>query len=372
MKNIYLIGASGTIGKKVLNLIDNNKEFKLVAVSVGKNIEFLKEIINKYHPLYVSTIDKNDDLKNKYPHIKFYHGEEGLIHILNHKMDNSIFFNAILGSVGLKPTIYAIKRGYDIAMANKESIVVGGYYLMNLVKANNVNFIPVDSEHNALYQLLDDNLDKVYITASGGAIRDLNKDDYEIEEVLKHPNWKMGNKITVDSSTMVNKALEIIEAHYLFGISYDKLNAIINKESMVHCIIKYKDGTYKSLMSNPDMDIPISYALKEDKRFNLNYNIDFSNLNLHFSLIDDNKYPCFKLILDYAKKGDIFPIVASITNEYAVKMFLSKKIKFNQIYDIIKEELQLTKFKEIINIEEILYFEKEFRLYLDNKYGGLL
>lgn len=345
-KNIFLLGATGSIGTQVLEVI-RGKDFCLKSVACGKNINKLEEIILEFHPEYVSVLYKDDAemLQKKYPNIIFGYGDKGLEDAATYKeKEKGTVINAVVGLKGLMPTIKAIKLNRDILLANKETLVVGGSIINDLLKKHTSKLIPVDSEHNAIARLIDgynkDDIKKIIITASGGAF--LNKTREELSDVsvcdaLNHPNWQMGSKITIDSATMVNKGLEVIEAYYLFGLDIDKIETIIHPESIIHGMVEFNDHSVKSLMYKPSMVNPIEYAIY-GKEINgvFENELDFSLLEkLTFKRMDYQRFPMIKLAYDVIKKGGILPLVYNASNEASVELFLKGKIKFLDIERII-------------------------------------
>ena len=380
MKTILLLGATGSIGAQVLEIIRENKDYKLKSISVGKNIEKAKQIIEEFRPEYVSVIAKNDleILKKQYPNLEFGYGEAGLIKAATFSKDKAYLINAVVGMVGLAPTIEAIKAGHDILLANKETLVAAGELIGEYVQKYNVRLIPIDSEHSTIYQCLlsgsKADVNRIIITASGGSFRDKSRNelkDVTIADALKHPNWKMGAKITIDSATMVNKGLEVIEAHHLFKLDYDKIETVIHPESIVHSLVEFNDGTIIAGLSYPDMRIPISYALSTPKRVNnsmirrMNFNEIF---NLTFKPMDKERFPLLDLAYKVGKMGGIMPMVYNSANEVAVGLFLEGKINFLKIDEIIIYAIQNT--KNIINpsLEEIINSDKLLRLELLQKF----
>lgn len=380
MKDILLLGASGSIGIQALEIIRENKEYNLKSISVGKNIQKAIEIIDEFKPEFVSVINQDDCelLKNKYPNIEFSYGDSGLIKAATYSENKAYLINAVVGMVGLLPTIEAIKAGHDILLANKETLVAAGSIVMDLAKKHNVNIIPIDSEHSTIYQCMlsgkREDVSRIIITASGGSFRDRSREelkDVSVKEALNHPNWNMGAKITIDSATMVNKGLEVIEAHYLFDIDYDNIETVIHKESIVHSLVEFKDSAIIAGLSYPDMRIPIHYAISNPKRIesNLIKKMDFKSIfNLSFIPMDYNRYPLLELAYKVGKMGGIMPMVYNSANEVAVKLFLEGKINFLGIDDIILYAVNNT--KNIINarIEDIINTDKLLRLELLQKF----
>ena len=381
MKEIILLGATGSIGTQVLDIIKENKEFLLKAISFGKNKEKAVKIINEFKPLVVSCEMMEDMLwlKEKYPDIEFVYGEKGLEYLASLETKKGLLINAIVGIAGLVPTITAIKNKKDILLANKETLVVAGDMINSLVKEYQVKLLPIDSEHSAILQCLEnerrEDLKKIIITASGGSFRDRSREELEnvtFLEAMNHPNWSMGAKITVDSSTMVNKGLEVIEAHHLFNIDYDKIETILHRESIIHSMVEFNDGSVLSQMATPDMRLPINYALNYPKH--LEYK-NSSSLNLvkvkslTFEKMDFERFPMLELAYKVGRLGGILPLVYNVANEEAVKCFIEGKIKYLEIEKIITDMVNLYQEKNIKNptIEEILKINSQVRKLINEK-----
>lgn len=373
MLNVCLLGATGSIGTQVLDIIRINKEFKLASFSFGKNIEQAIKIIDEFNPLLVCCSDLENKLylENKYPTISFISGEEGLIEVANFCCDNPIVVNALVGTVGLKPTYKALENRRDVYLANKETLVIGGKLIMDVAKKNNCKIIPLDSEHSAIYQLLDDSDEKeiknLILTASGGALRDYSRNSLEsvtISDVLKHPTWKMGPKITVDCATMMNKGFEIIEAYYLFNVDIDNIKVLIHKTSTIHSMVEFNDHSICAQLASPDMRLPIHYALMGKKHTSCDIikPLDFGQgLNLVLEPLDNNRYPLVNVARLALKKGGIYPCIMNAANEKAVELFLNGKIKFTDIEKIIITELNCEDYKKYNNnltIDKILEIDK--------------
>lgn len=354
MKNIYILGAAGSIGLQTLEVLEENQnEFQLIGISLGNNHQVNYEILNNLDVELVCLRDSSvvSSYKQKYPNITFISGDEGLI-ILAEYPKPGILVNALSGSAGLKPTVSAIKSGKDIALANKETLVMAGDIINQLVKAYQVNLYPVDSEHSALWQVLNgeelSSVKKILITASGGALRDLPREalvDVTKKDALTHPNWRMGDKITIDSATMMNKGLEVIEAHHLFGLPYDQIETILHQESMVHGLVYFIDGTIKASLSISDMKIPIAYALFYPNRRRYDRSLELTNLS--FKPMDFNRFPLLELAYHVGRQGGLLPTVMNAANEVAVKLFLEDQIPFLTIEKIIIETVN-----KFINIEQ--------------------
>ncbi len=352
MKGISLLGATGSIGTQTMDIIRSNRDqFELVAIAVGKNLELTREIVNEFHPKLVSVQNQADAaiLQREFAGIsKILSGDEGLIEVAVHP-DANVFVNAILGSVGLVPTLNAIEAGKTIALANKETLVTAGHIVMARARDRKVPVLPVDSEHSAIFQCLQGerqkNIERLIITASGGSFRDKTREqllDVTIEDALHHPNWSMGAKITIDSATMMNKGLEVIEAHWLFDQPYDKIDVLLHRESTVHSMVEFHDGSIIAQMGTPDMRIPIQYALTYPERTPTNAaRLDLTELGtLHFQKMDFNRYRCLRFAYEAGRKGGTLPVVLNAANEVCVQAFLNGKIKFLEIEDGIEWALE--------------------------------
>ena len=348
MKKIGILGSTGSVGSQTLEIIDEYKnEFELVFISGHSNIEKLNSQINKYSPKYacVSNNDILDQVNNQINFNKLYKGNQGLIDLCDIEVD--LVVNAISGYKGLYLSVKLLENNINIALSNKESIVQAGSILTKMAKDRNLNIFPVDSEHSALWQCIigenQDSIDKLILTGSGGAFRELDKNKFYAvtkEQALKHPNWSMGNKITIDSATMMNKGFEVIEAHHLFNIPYEDINIVIHPESIIHSMVKFIDGSIKAQLSIPTMRIPIQFALSYPQRLkNESIDIDFTaNNKFSFEKVDD-KFRCIKLAYDAGKKSGTYPTVLNVANDMTVDMFLNDMINFSDIPDIIEESL---------------------------------
>lgn len=375
MKNICLLGASGSIGRQSVDVIQRHPHlFKLIAVSVNESIEYLEYLVNTFSTIKYVCIGKKeyyDYFKNKYSNIICFYGDDGLNKIAIIKETNYVI-NALVGFKGLIPTILAIRKGKDIGLANKETLVACGHIVTKEVKENNVNLYPIDSEHSAIFQCLKgekiNNVEKLILTASGGAFRDKSRIDLEnvnLDEALNHPNWKMGKKITIDSATMVNKGLEIIEAHWLFNMPYDKIDVVIHKESIIHSMIQLKDGAVKAQLGTPDMRIPIMYALSYPNRLYIDSErLDFSKIStMNFQKVDYDRFPAVKLAIEAGKIGGSMPTVFNASNEVAVDAFIKNKIKFLSIEVIIEKTINAHTNINEPSLEEVLSVDKWARDY---------
>jgi len=381
MKNIFLLGASGSIGKQVIDILKMYPDkYNLKAVSVGENIDYLKQILREFNVEFASVKNKEDllELEKEFPHINFGYGDDGLIQAATYSNENGVVINAVVGMVGLIPTIEAIKKRRDILLANKETLVVGGTIITKLVKEYQVNLIPIDSEHSAIFQALNgenkNNIKRIILTSSGGSFRDLTREELKnvtLQDALQHPNWNMGAKITIDSATMANKGLEVIEAHFLFGVNYDQIETVLHPESIVHSMVEFVDHSTIMQASFPDMRIPIAYALSYPDRYptNISRPMDFSkSFNLTFKPMDFNRYPLLKLAYQVGKVGGIMPVVYNASNEVANELFRKGKISFLAIEDIVFDAVNNT--SNILNptLEEILAIDKQVRQKIYQKY----
>ena len=353
MKKILILGSTGSIGTNALELIRNNREkYEVVGISGNKNIELLKKQIEEFKPtsIYVGVEQDALNLKKEYPFIKeVYFGENGLAE-LSKNSDYDIILTAVSGAIGIDATVEAIKREKRIALANKETMVSAGAYINKLLKEyQKAKIVPVDSEHSALFQSLQgfkkENVKKLIITASGGTFRGKDLaylENVTVEQALKHPNWSMGKKITIDSSTLVNKGLEVIEAHELFNIDYDDIEVVVHPQSIIHSMVEYVDGSIIAQMGVANMKTPILYAFTyPEKEFNSSINfLDLiKNNNLTFEEADRKVFKGIDLAYRAGRTGDTMPTVFNASNEVAVELFMKKKIKFLDIYRIIEEAM---------------------------------
>lgn len=363
MKRIALIGSTGSIGKQVLQVVSLHPEkFKIVSLLANTNYSLLQAQMSAYKPVIAGLCDAESAQKvTEIPNeTTFYYGENALYHAIN--CDCDIVVVASVGFAGLKAVLASIKAKKQIALANKETLVAGGELIMPLIKDNGIDLVPIDSEHSAIWQALDFDLnkkfDRLILTASGGALRDVDIDklkDVTPKSALLHPNWNMGAKVTIDCATMVNKAFEVAEAKWLFNAPLDNIDVVIHRESIIHSMVQFLDGSVIAQMAMPDMKIPIALSLCYPERMDVSVpKIDFTNLTLTFSKPDLNRYLAFKLVVDAIKKGKNLPCVASGANEEAVKLFLQGKIKYTQIYDVIDYALQNVTCQDV-SLESLVY-----------------
>lgn len=315
MKDLILLGASGSIGTQTLDIVrEFNDKFQVLGLSVGSDLEKAKKIIEEFKPKMVvtKTLEDLNELKSLFKDVDFDYGDNGLINLATFEKENLnvTLVVALVGTVGLLPTIEAIKIKRNIALANKETLVIAGEIVMNLARENNVTIFPIDSEHSAIYQgLVGENhndIKKLIITASGGSLREYSREalaKVTKEEALAHPNWKMGAKITIDSATMMNKGFEVIEAHHLFNVGYDKIETIIHKESIIHSIVEFNDSQMKAQMANSDMRMPILYALSYPQRLEYQNELNLVGKNLTFEQMDFDRFPCLKMAYEADRKS---------------------------------------------------------------------
>ncbi|MCL1949394.1 MAG: 1-deoxy-D-xylulose-5-phosphate reductoisomerase [Turicibacter sp.] len=384
MKNIYLLGATGSIGTQTLDVIRTHAaEFCLRSFSSGYNITLTRKIIQEFKPAYVSVARETDamQLRQEFPGIAFGFGENGLEEAATYPGDGvhkDLLITAVMGSVGLLPTLKAIGMKRDIAIANKETLVTAGHLVMEKAKQAGVAILPVDSEHSAIYQCLQGEdpsaVKKLIITASGGSFRDLGRRQLEgvsVEQALSHPNWSMGSKITVDSATMMNKGLEVIEAHWLFGLPYEKIETVLHKQSVIHSMVEFHDTSVMAQLGTPDMRIPIQLAMGWPDRLPMNSAsiLDLAKIGtLDFKEMDFDRYPALKLAYLAGAEGGTLPTVLNAANEEAVNLFLNRTIPFLSIEDIVENALGQHKTIKNPTLEEILAVDEETRRQVNMRY----
>ena len=369
MKTLSILVSTGSIGTQTLEIVkQHSKEFKIIGLTTNKNIELLKKQIRESKPEAVAVMDeeKADELKTDVP---VYKGMQGLIKIA--KLSNAdTVVNSLVGSIGVLPTIEAIKAKKNIALANKETLVTAGKIVMNEVKKNKVNLMPIDSEHSAIFQCLNgeniSNVNKIIITCSGGAFKNLTKKELEkvrAADALKHPTWSMGTKITIDCATLMNKGFEVIEAHWLYNLAYEKIDVLLHPESIIHSLVEFHDSSVIAQFGLPDMKIPIQYALSYPKRFQNNLTrLDLKKISqLNFKEINNELFPCLSYAYEAGKAGGTLPAVMNAANEIAVKYFLQDKIRFLDIPRIIKQKMDEHKLIKNPDLDEILNVDKKIK-----------
>ena len=377
MKNIIVLGATGSIGESVLSVIKQNKdELNLLGISFSSNIVKAKDIINEFKlkNVYSESDESHKSLKHAFKdnyELNILRDKAELEELLN-KDDVNIIVSAVSGFAGLESTIMAVKTGKTILLANKESIVVAGDVILPLAKEHSTEIIPIDSEHNAIFQCLNsdkntDDVSKIIITASGGPF--LNKSIYDLSQVTKnealnHPNWEMGEKITIDSASLINKCLELIEARHLFDLEEKFFEIVVHPQSIIHSIVTYKDGSSICQMSNPDMRVPIAHALSvNDSRLNLDFSeIDFSSLSLTFQKIPEDRAQIFNIARYICNNGGSSGIIFNAANEIAVQSFLKEQITFDKIYEVIYRTFDTVPLSKNIDLETIYEIDNQTRI----------
>ena len=376
MKNISLLGATGSIGTQTLDVINEHPtEFSLLAISVGRNIALTRQIITQFHPKLVSVQEKADyeTLKTEFPFVDFCYGAEGLTRVAVYE-HSDVLVNSVIGSVGLLPTLQAIEAKKTIAIANKETLVTAGHLVMEAAKAHNVSLLPVDSEHSAIFQALQGentkNIERLILTASGGSFRDKSREELKnvtVQQALSHPNWSMGAKITIDSATMMNKGLEVIEAHWLFSLPYDQIDVLLHKESIIHSMVEFHDSSVMAQLGTPDMRVPIQYALTYPDRLPLpsGKRLNLAEIGkLHFSEMDFERFRSLRLAYEAGRIGGTMTTVLNAANEVAVSAFLESKITFLQIEDLIESALEAHQVISNPSLTTIQEVDKETRRFV--------
>ena len=370
MKKIAIFGSTGSIGESTLQIIRENPDlFEVVTLVAGKNIKKIIEQIKEFKPknVYIISKENAEILKDTFKNIKVFYGEAGMEEI-SKLTDFDISISALVGIAGLRPTYNMIKNGKTVALANKEVLVAGGELIMKTAKENNSKLLTVDSEHSAIMQCLNgeenNKIDKILLTASGGPFFDKEiSDKITVEDALNHPTWNMGPKVTIDSSTMMNKGFEIIEAKWLFNVEPKQIEVVVHRKSLVHSMVQFKDGTIMANIGPKSMQIPIAYALNFPKR--LENNIEkldlFEIVDLKFEKPDLKKFKCLKLAYDAIEKGHSFQVVLNAANEVLVDGFLNKKIKYTDIPNMLEKVMNLYGKRELKTIEDILEFDKEVK-----------
>lgn len=386
MKKLSILGVTGSIGEQALDVVRKSKgEIELIGITANKSVDKIKKIIVEFKPNYVAMMDLNsanelqEYVKEQNLNIIILKGMEGLIEIAT--LDEiDMVLTSVVGMIGLRPTIEAIRAKKDIALANKETLVVAGELVIKEAKRNNVKILPVDSEHGAIFQCLRGNeyknMKKIILTASGGPFRGKEIEalkEIKVEEALNHPNWSMGSKISIDSATLMNKGLEVIEAHYLFNCDYDNIQVVVHPESIVHSMVEYNDGSIIAQMGCADMKLPIQYAINYPRRENqVVESIDFYEISkLTFEKPDIDTFRCLYLAYKAGKIGGLMLTVLNSANELAVKLFLDKKIKFLQISEIIEEAMTYfqDKINKELNLNNILETEQNVIKYILSKWN---
>ncbi len=379
MKKIGILGSTGSIGTQTLEVVRENRDIEVTALAAGRNIRLLEEQIREFSPRIAAVWDEKmaEELKGKVKDlpVKIVSGMDGLIEVSTY-WEMEILVTAIVGMIGIRPTIEAIKAGKDIALANKETLVTAGHLIMPLAKEKEVSILPVDSEHSAIFQSLQgcrhQEVKKILLTASGGPFRGRKKEelaDIQVEDALKHPNWEMGKKITIDSSTMVNKGLEVIEAKWLFDVDVNQIQVVVQPQSVIHSMVEYVDGAVMAQLGTPDMKLPIQYALYYPERKYLpGERLDFWKLGkLDFERPDTDTFYGLSLAYEAGRKGGSLPTVFNAANERAVQLFLERKIGYLEIPELIKECMERHKNIEQPSLDEILDTEEGVYEYINSR-----
>ena len=371
MKKISILGSTGSIGVNALNVVDNHRDdFNIIGLSAYKNSNLLVEQVKKYEPEFVSIVDAEAAHRLEQElgtfDVKILKGREGLLELSSYG-NVDLMLNALVGSSGMEPTINAIRSKVDVALSNKESLVMAGSIITNLANKTNVKIYPVDSEHSAIWQCLvgedTKEINKIILTGSGGPFRELPIEKFNtitLDQALNHPNWEMGKKITIDSATMMNKGLEVIEAQWLFNMPTEKIKIVIHPQSIIHSMVEFKDKSIKAQLGLPDMKIPIQYALTYPSHCETDWDeLDLTEIqSLTFEKPDFIKFPCMKLAFDVLNTGGTAPAVLNVANEQAVYRFLKQEINFNEIPSIIEIACEKHEFVSDPSIDDILNIEK--------------
>ena len=380
MKKIAILGSTGSIGTQTLEIVRTNGDLEVTALAAGNNIDLLEQQIREFRPKLAAVWkeERAAELKSRVRDmdIEIVSGMDGLLSVAA-VPESEILVTAIVGMIGILPTIEAIKAGKDIALANKETLVTAGHIIMPLAKERGVSILPVDSEHSAIFQSLQGGqrkaLHKILLTASGGPFRGKKREELkniQVEDALKHPNWEMGRKITIDSSTMVNKGLEVIEAKWLFGATVDQIQVVVQPQSIIHSMVEYEDGAVIAQLGTPDMKLPIQYALYyPERRYLPGDRLDFAALQqITFEKPDMETFYGLKLAYEAGRRGGSLPTVLNAANERAVAMFLDRKIGYLQIPEIIQACMENHKNIENPTVEEILKTEQETYQFIKNRW----
>ena len=369
MKKVAILGSTGSIGTQTLEVARENGDLQITALAAGDNVDLMEKQIREFHPVLAAmwTEEKAKELRDRVKDlpVKVVSGMDGLLEVATDPA-SEILVTAIVGMIGIRPTIAAMKAGKDIALANKETLVTAGHIIMPLAEECHVKILPVDSEHSAIFQCLNgehkDQLKKILLTASGGPFRGKKKEELknvQVEDALKHPNWSMGRKITIDSATLVNKGLEMMEARWLFGVEPKDIQIVVQPKSIIHSMVEFVDGAVIAQLGTPDMKLPIQYALYYPNRRHLpGDRLDFWTLNqITFEKPDMENFPGLKLAFDAAAAGGTMPTVYNAANERAVAKFLDRKIGFLDIPEIIRSCMEEHKVTENPTVEQILETE---------------
>lgn len=380
MKKIAILGSTGSIGTQTLDVVRANGDIEVLGISAGRNVKLLEEQAREFHPQLIAVWEeaaaKDLAVRLKDTDIKIVSGMEGLLE-LAHMPEVEILVTAVVGMIGIRPTMEGIRAGKDIALANKETLVTAGHLIIPMAKEYGVKILPVDSEHSAIFQALHGEerrqVEKLLITASGGPFRGKKTEDLQqvtLADTLKHPNWVMGQKITVDSATLVNKGLEVMEARWLFDVDLDHIQVVVQPKSIIHSMVEFKDGAVMAQLGTPDMRLPIQYALYyPERRFLDGERLDFHKLKeITFEDPDMDTFLGLPMAMEAARKGGSMPTVFNAANELAVKKFLQEKIRFLDIYEIIRQSMDRHKVIQNPNLDEILATEDETYKWIESRW----
>lgn len=380
MKNIAILGSTGSIGTQTLDVARKNEDLRVVAVSAGKSVEKLEEQIREFHPILAAVWDEKAarDLKTRIADTdtKVVSGMEGLLELAS-MPESDILVTAIVGMIGIRPTMEGIRAGKDIALANKETLVTAGHLIMPMAREYGVSILPVDSEHSAIFQAIhgeeNKEIHKLLITASGGPFRGRTTEELRnvtVADTLKHPNWVMGRKITVDSATLVNKGLEVMEARWLFDMDLDHIQVVVQPQSIIHSMVEFKDGAIMAQLGTPDMRLPIQYALYYPHRRYLDGDrLDFTKLReITFEVPDMDTFRGLPMAIQASREGGSMPTVFNAANELAVKKFLEEKIGFLDIYEIIAQSMERHKKIAHPDLDEILSVEQDIYQWIESRW----
>ena len=380
MKNIAILGSTGSIGTQTLDVVRKNNDLRVVAVSAGRSVEKLEEQIREFHPLLAAVWDEKaaEDLKIRIADTttKIVSGMDGLLELAS-MPESDILVTAIVGMIGIRPTMEGIRAGKDIALANKETLVTAGHLIMPMAKEYGVSILPVDSEHSAIFQAIHGEekkeIHKLLITASGGPFRGRTTEELKkvtVSDTLKHPNWVMGQKITVDSATLVNKGLEVMEAKWLFDVDLDHIQVVVQPQSIIHSMVEFKDGAIMAQLGTPDMRLPIQYALYyPHRRFLDGDRVDFTKLReITFEIPDMETFRGLPMAIKASREGGSMPTVFNAANELAVKKFLEEKIGFLDIYEIIAQSMERHKKIAHPDLDEILSVEQDTYQWIESRW----
>ena len=380
MKKIAILGSTGSIGTQTLQVVDEQKDIQVTALAAGSNIKLLEEQIRRYHPSLVCVWDekKAGELKVRVADlaVRVTSGLEGLMEVAS-EPQAEIVVTAVVGMIGIRPTIAAMEAGKDIALANKETLVTAGHIIMPLAREKGVRILPVDSEHSAIFQCLNGEpgraAHKILLTASGGPFRGWTRQQLagvRLEDALKHPNWFMGRKITIDSSTMVNKGLEVMEARWLFDVSMDQVQVVVQPQSVIHSMVEFEDGAVMAQLGTPDMKLPIQYALYyPQRRYLSGERLDFAKLgSITFEDPDPEVFRGLKLAYDAGRTGGSLPTVYNAANEYAVGRFLNREISYLTIVEMIEAAMEQHKVTGNPSVEQILEAERETYEFIESRW----